>query len=86
MGYLLQLVAAAGVFAVIEWTEERIRRRYPGHSNLRYGLIKLVYGPLIVLAVFAPLLQGGVTLHWTAIAGGVLIAALLALIFFGDDE
>jgi len=86
MEFLIQLVAAAGVFALIEWSEERIRRRYPGRSNLRYALFKMGYGLPLVLIVFGALTAAGVGLQWTAIAAGVLAAALLALIFFGDDE
>ena len=86
MEFIFQLATAAGLFAAIEWIEGQIRRRFPGRSNLRYALLKLGYGLPLVVIVFGALLGAGIALQWTAIAAGVLAAALLALIFFGDDE
>ncbi|MEM8870003.1 MAG: hypothetical protein AAGB10_11605 [Pseudomonadota bacterium] len=83
-GFLVQMVGAAVLFAVIEALEGLIRGRFPGRRNRTYSLLKLCYGlPLVLLAGDA-LLDRGIAIQWAAVAAGIAIAATVTLVFFTE--
>ncbi len=85
-GFLVQFIGASLLFAVIETTDEVLRRVMPGKRNVTYALLKLAYGLPMVFIAGAWLFGLDGPIDWLAIALGMVLSATLALVFFSAPK